>query len=42
MQRLAPDIAAPENRVVGVHLFTFNELHRTEEWRRAELARLGG
>ena len=42
LERLAPDIAAPENRVVGVHLFTFNELHRTEEWRRAELARLGG
>jgi len=42
LERLAPDLAAPENRVVGIHLFTFNELDRTEEWRRAELARIGG
>jgi methylenetetrahydrofolate reductase (NADPH) len=42
LARLAPDLAFAENRVVGVHLFTFNELDRTERWRREELARLGG
>jgi methylenetetrahydrofolate reductase (NADPH) len=42
IERLAPDLAAPENRVIGVHLFTFNEVDKTEQWRRAELARLGG
>ena len=41
LERLGPDLAAPENRVVGLHLFTFNEVDKTEEWRRAELTRLG-
>ena len=40
LERLAPDLAAPEKRVVGVHLFTFNEVDKTEQWRRGELARL--
>jgi methylenetetrahydrofolate reductase (NADPH) len=42
LTRLGPNLAFAENRVVGVHLFTFNELDRTERWRREELARLGG
>ena len=27
--------------VAGLHIYTFNELERTERWRRATLARLG-
>jgi methylenetetrahydrofolate reductase (NADPH) len=42
LEQLAPHVVAPENRIAGVHLFTFNEVARTEEWRRAELARLDG
>jgi methylenetetrahydrofolate reductase (NADPH) len=41
LERLAPDLATPLNRIAGVHLFTFNEVAQTEAWRRAELARLG-
>ena len=28
--------------LAGFHLYTFNEVARTERWRRAMLARLGG
>lgn len=38
---LAPHLAPPENRIAGLHLFTFNELAQTERWRRREIARLG-
>jgi methylenetetrahydrofolate reductase (NADPH) len=38
---LAPSFADPQANVRGIHLFTFNELARTERWRRAMLARLG-
>jgi len=38
---LEPDLAAPELGVRGLHFFTFNELERTESWRRAMLASLG-
>ncbi len=38
---LAPDLAAPDMRVGGLHVFTFNEIERTERWRQAMLARLG-
>jgi methylenetetrahydrofolate reductase (NADPH) len=37
---LAPTIADPEARVAGFHFYTFNEVERTERWRRATLARL--
>lgn len=40
LERLAPDLARPDNRVAGLHLFTFNELEQSEAWRRSELARL--
>jgi methylenetetrahydrofolate reductase (NADPH) len=40
LEQLAPDLVAPQNRIAGVHLFTFNELAQTEAWGRAELARL--
>jgi hypothetical protein len=29
----------PEMRVAGVHVFTFNEIERTERWRQEMLAR---
>jgi methylenetetrahydrofolate reductase (NADPH) len=38
LTRCATDPAA---RVAGFHLYTFNEVARTERWRRATLARLG-
>ena len=40
MRDLAPTIADPEARIVGFHFYTFNEVARTERWRRATLARL--
>jgi len=33
--------AEPSLGIAGVHFFTFNELERTERWRRETLARLG-
>ena len=40
LERLAPNLARPDNRIAGLHLFTFNELDRTDRWRRETLARL--
>ena len=37
---LFPDLALPERRVAGLHIFTFNEIEPTERWRREMLARL--
>ena len=37
---LLPELAAPERRVAGLHIFTFNEIEPTERWRREMLARL--
>jgi methylenetetrahydrofolate reductase (NADPH) len=37
---LMPDVALPERRVAGLHVFTFNEIEPTERWRREMLARL--
>ena len=37
---LLPDLALPERRVVGLHIYTFNEIEPTERWRREMLARL--
>jgi methylenetetrahydrofolate reductase (NADPH) len=37
---LRPDLAAPGRRIAGLHVFTFNEIQATEEWRRRTLARL--
>jgi methylenetetrahydrofolate reductase (NADPH) len=41
LQRLAPDLAREDNAVAGLHLFTFNEVAQTEDWRRRELALAG-
>jgi methylenetetrahydrofolate reductase (NADPH) len=39
---LAPTLADPAANVAGFHMYTFNEVERTERWRRNALARLGG
>ncbi len=38
---LLPEIAQPDRRVAGLHVFTFNEIEPTERWRQEMLARLG-
>jgi methylenetetrahydrofolate reductase (NADPH) len=34
IEELAPTIADPAARIAGFHIYTFNELERTERWRR--------
>jgi methylenetetrahydrofolate reductase (NADPH) len=34
LHELAPSLADPAARIGGIHLYTFNELERTERWRR--------
>lgn len=41
VERLVPGLGAPDNHLRGLHVFTFNELERTEAWRRETLSRLG-
>ena len=40
IERLTPDVAEPANAVSGFHIYTFNELEATENWRRETLRRL--
>jgi methylenetetrahydrofolate reductase (NADPH) len=40
IERLAPALRDPEHNLQGFHLFTFNEVARTEVWRQEWLARL--
>jgi methylenetetrahydrofolate reductase (NADPH) len=40
--RLGPTLAAPASAVEGLHLFTFNQLQQTEQWRQELLARARG
>jgi methylenetetrahydrofolate reductase (NADPH) len=42
LRELAPAVVDPEMRVAGFHLYTFNEVARTERWRRSTLERLAG
>ena len=37
---LMPELARPEMKVAGIHMFTFNEIEPTEQWRQQMLARL--
>jgi len=37
---LMPDLAQPDRKVAGFHIFTFNEIDPTERWRQDMLARL--
>jgi methylenetetrahydrofolate reductase (NADPH) len=41
LDRAAGVLTAPGSCVVGLHLFTFNQLQQTEHWRRAALERTG-
>jgi methylenetetrahydrofolate reductase (NADPH) len=41
LKGLAPVLADPAANIAGFHMYTFNEVERTERWRRATLARLG-
>jgi methylenetetrahydrofolate reductase (NADPH) len=36
--RLGPTLTAPASGVEGLHLFTFNQVQQTEQWRQAVLA----
>lgn len=40
LRELAPVLDRPETGIAGVHLYTFNQVDRAEQWRRATLARL--
>ncbi len=40
IERLAPQLGDPQNRIAGFHVYTFNELATTERWRRETLRRL--
>jgi methylenetetrahydrofolate reductase (NADPH) len=40
LRGLAPTLADPVANVAGFHVYTFNEIARTEKWRREALARL--
>lgn len=40
VDRLAPQLGARTNEIAGFHLFTFNELERTEAWRQSLLERI--
>lgn len=40
LRDLSPEVADPALAVAGFHLYSFNEVERTERWRRAALARL--
>jgi methylenetetrahydrofolate reductase (NADPH) len=42
LDRAAPALTAPGAAVAGLHLFTFNQVRQTEEWRTALLRRLAG
>ena len=37
MRKLAPVIADPAADVLGLHVYTFNNVPATEEWRREQL-----
>jgi methylenetetrahydrofolate reductase (NADPH) len=41
LDRAAPFITSPDAGVVGLHLFTFNQLQPAEQWRTAALGRSG-
>jgi methylenetetrahydrofolate reductase (NADPH) len=41
LSRLGPAVTAPAAGVAGLHLFTFNQVQQTEQWRRELLARVG-
>ena len=42
LDRLGPSLAAPESAVTGLHVFTFNQVQRTQRWRTDLLSRIDG
>jgi len=42
LSRMAATFSSPAAAVEGLHLFSFNQVQQTEQWRQALLARLGG
>ena len=42
LEQTLPALSAPDALVDGLHVFTFNQIAATEQWRRAWLDRLGG
>jgi methylenetetrahydrofolate reductase (NADPH) len=40
LERTAGALADPASAVEGLHVFTFNQVRQTEEWRRSQLGRL--
>jgi methylenetetrahydrofolate reductase (NADPH) len=40
LRELAPSLADPAARIGGIHVYTFNELERTERWRREVVEQL--
>jgi methylenetetrahydrofolate reductase (NADPH) len=40
LERTGPTLAAPASAVEGLHVFTFNQVRQTEQWRRALVERL--
>lgn len=42
IHRLAPSFGQPDNNLAGFHIFTFNELERTQAWRMEWLEHLEG
>ncbi len=40
VERVTPAFAAPDSSLVGLHIFTFNELEKTQAWRSQWLQRL--
>lgn len=40
LQQLTPIVTNPDRGVAGFHLYTFNEVARTERWRQRTLSRL--
>src|SRR5262249_43559662 len=42
LDRAGATLAAPGSGVAGLHLFTFNQVQQTEQWRQAVLARVTG
>jgi methylenetetrahydrofolate reductase (NADH) len=42
LDRTAAALVAPESAVRGLHVFTFNQIRQTEQWRRSLLDRVAG
>ena len=40
IEGLNPGFADPESNIQGLHIYTFNEFQKTEEWRRELLERV--